>query len=291
MMPERSTSTPRSRAGLREILFAVRGSIIRLIAWKVAMLTTLACGVVYWTKLHGDPLSAFGIAPFSFIGISISVFLSFRNNACYDRWWEARKQWGRLIVAARSFARETMALPVDRRRLLRAVCAYAHALRARLDGTSEADACRTWGTLGPVRPGSANATNRLLDQIGQECSRLADEGRISEWRYMLLESRLVEMSEVQAACERIKNTPLPFAYTLLIHRTTYLFCCLLPFGVAPQLGWSTPILVAVVSYTFFGLDAIGDELEDPFGRNENDLPLDDLVRTIETDIGESLEAG
>jgi predicted membrane chloride channel (bestrophin family) len=82
-------------------------------------------------------------------------------------------------------------------------------------------------------------------------------------------------------CERIKNTPLPFPYTLLLHRTIYLFCILLPFAMAEPLGWLTPLFTAIVSYTFFGLDAIADELEDPFGRDENDLATDSLVRTIE----------
>jgi putative membrane protein len=89
-------------------------------------------------------------------------------------------------------------------------------------------------------------------------------------------------------CERIKNTPLPFPYTLLLHRTIYLFCILLPFAMAEPLGWLTPIFTAIVSYTFFGLDAIADELEDPFGRDENDLPTDAIVRNIERDVLEAL---
>ncbi len=289
-MRDPSATPARRKAGLRDILFATRGSIIRVIAWRVIALTVLACGAVYWTRFHHDPLSPLGAAPFTLVGISISVFMSFRNNACYDRWWEARRQWGALIVAARSLARETMDLGASpqRQRILNGVCAFAHALGARLRGMDEAAACRAWSTPGAAGAGSANLTNRLLDQVGQECSALARSGEISEWRAMILEARLVELSTVQAACERIKNAPLPFAYTLLIHRTTYLFCCLLPFGLATHLGWGTPVIVAVVSYTFFGLDAIGDELEDPFGDDENDLPLDDLLRTIETDIVESL---
>ncbi|MNG21668.1 Bestrophin, RFP-TM, chloride channel [compost metagenome] len=85
-------------------------------------------------------------------------------------------------------------------------------------------------------------------------------------------------------CERIKSTPLPFPYTLLLHRTIYIFCVLLPFAMAQPLGWLAPIFTAIVSYTFFGLDAISDELEDPFGRDENDLPTDAMVRTIEREI-------
>ena len=89
---------------------------------------------------------------------------------------------------------------------------------------------------------------------------------------------------MQAACERIKSTPLPFPYTLLLHRTIYLFCILLPFAMAEPLGWLTPVFTAIVSYTFFGLDEIGDDLEDPFGFDENDLPCNALLRLIEREV-------
>lgn len=92
------------------------------------------------------------------------------------------------------------------------------------------------------------------------------------------------MSQVQATCERIKSTPMPFPYTLLLHRTSYIFCLLLPFALAEPLGWLAPAFTTIISYTFFGLDAIGNELEDPFGRDENDLPTDALVRTVERDV-------
>ena len=89
---------------------------------------------------------------------------------------------------------------------------------------------------------------------------------------------------MQASCERIKSTPLPFPYTLLLHRTIYLFCILLPFAMAEPLGWLTPVFTAIVSYTFFGLDEIGDDLEDPFGFDENDLPCNAILRTLEREV-------
>lgn len=96
------------------------------------------------------------------------------------------------------------------------------------------------------------------------------------------------MGASQAICERIKNTPTPFAYSLLLHRTAWLFCLLLPFGLVSSLQLLTPIVVAIIAYTFFGLDALGDELEDPFGLADNDLPLNALVRSLERDVLEVL---
>ena len=126
-----------------------------------------------------------------------------------------------------------------------------------------------------------NLTDLALVEVGRHCQDLAARQVISEWRYTILDTRLVSMSGVHTACERIKGAPVPFAYTLLLHRTAYMFCCLLPFGLAGPLGWATPLVTAIVSYTFFGLDALGAELEEPFGRESNDLPLDAMVRVIE----------
>jgi len=98
------------------------------------------------------------------------------------------------------------------------------------------------------------------------------------------------VANIQVACERIASTPTPFTYTLLLHRTAYLFCFLLPLSLAPTLGWATPIFCTLIAYTFFGLDALGDELEEPFGGHSNALPLNALARVIEVDLLEALDA-
>jgi putative membrane protein len=104
------------------------------------------------------------------------------------------------------------------------------------------------------------------------------------WRMQLIEARLTALSAVQAGCERIRNTPIPFAYRLLLHRTAALFCLMLPFGLAHAFGYAAPVFVMVISYAFFGLDALGDELEDPFGREANDLPIDLMAAGIEREV-------
>jgi putative membrane protein len=89
------------------------------------------------------------------------------------------------------------------------------------------------------------------------------------------------MTGIQAACERLHTTPTPFAYTLLLHRTAWLFCLLLPFGLVSTLGLATPIVTVILAYAFFGLDALGQELQEPFESTDNAVPLDSLVRVIE----------
>lgn len=273
----------RPKPNLLGILFSLKGSIAKRIALRSLLVTLLASVIVLVETLHPAYFSKVNATPFTLLGLSLSIFMSFRNNACYDRWWEGRKQLGQMIIDVRSLIRETQVLtdPAERAGLLRSLCGFAHGLVARLRHEDEARAIKPWGTFQANHP---NLPDSLLQQLGARFSMLAEQGVISEWRYTQWETRLVSLSQVQAACERIKSTPLPFPYTLLLHRTIYLFCILLPFAMAEPLGWLTPVFTAIVSYTFFGLDEIGDDLEDPFGFDENDLPCNALLRTLEREV-------
>ncbi|MDP9628073.1 UNVERIFIED_ORG: putative membrane protein [Ensifer adhaerens] len=229
------------------------------------------------------------------MGIALSVFLGFRNNACYDRWWEARKDWGQLIFVSRDFARQTLILEAGdadgaRARLLNLVIIFAQTLVCHLRPGSKPDKAlrRLPADLLPTYKASRNAPDLLLREIGGLLASLRATERISDIQYMMLDGTVGRMSAVLAACERIRNTPVPFGYTLLLHRTAYLFCFLLPFGFADALGWATPFVTALVAYTFFGLDALGDELEEPFGTLPNDLPIVALADTIEINLREAL---
>ena len=267
------------------VLFTLKGSIAKRIAWRSLMVTLLASLIVLVESRHPAFFSRVNATPFTLLGLSLSIFMSFRNNACYDRWWEGRKAWGKIIVEMRSFIRESVAITDGRlrERLLRELCGYAHALNARLRNEDEQQAARPW-LAADAHVAPHNVSDGILRGIGEACSALARRNELGEWRYVTLEQRLVGLNEAQAVCERIKSTPLPFPYTLLLHRTIYIFCILLPFAMAEPLGWMAPLFTTIVSYTFFGLDAISNELEDPFGRDENDLPTDALVRVIERDI-------
>lgn len=276
----------RPKPGVLDVLLAVRGSIVPHILWRLVAITLIAAGAVLFAHSHPADLAHVAAIPFTLLGLSLSIFMGFRNNACYDRWWEGRKLWGQLTFESRSFIRETQDLPLDRRQaMLQALCGFVHALAARLRGLDEQAALAPWVSISISTP---NATDAALAQVGRSCLDALRAGEVGEVRYALLEQRLATLSSVQGGCERIKFTPLPFAYSLLLHRTAYLFCLLLPFALANNLGWWTVPVVLVVSFTFFGLDALGDQLEDPFGNDKNDLPLSALSRNIEREIRAAL---
>lgn len=292
------TMIVRDRPGMFRLFLIWRGSILPRVLPEL-LATALFASLVTALGLHRpDWLPGLPAAAYALLGLAFSVFLGFRNSACYDRWWEARRQWGQLITEQRSLARDSVVLtpPGDaagvalRRRLLRRSAAFAHALANQLRGRDplagagpylereEADALA----------GCRNPADALLRRQGSDLAEALRSGRIEAIIYRGLADRLGAMAGVQAACERIRKTPLPFAYTLLLHRTAHLFCILLPLGIVSSAGWATPIITAIVAYAFFGLDALGDQLEEPFGILENDLPLDALVRTMEGDLCEAL---
>lgn len=283
----------RPRPTLFQLFFIVRGSIVPLIAPQIIGFAIYGAAVVALTRALQLDFGGYGLAPFTLLGVTISIYLGFRNNAAYDRWWEARKLWGQLVFDIRNLARSATALvPSDTgetRPLLMGAVAFCHFLRGQLREVDVGnDAAKFLGAELEAINRYGNKGDAVLRSMGRRLGDLKRAGRIDAMDYRILDERLSTLAALQAGCERIANTPLPFAYTLLLLRSAYIFCLLLPFGMASSLGWLTPLLTAVVAYSFFGLDALSAELEDPFGTEANDLPLDRMCRICEISVAEAL---
>lgn len=284
------------------LFFALRGSILPRIAPALAGCTALAVAV---TVTHGFLFQwkvTLTTVPFSLIGLALAIFLGFRNTAAYDRYWEARKLWGDLVHRSRSFARQVQSWlsPVTREGepdqddlhaiLIRRTIAFAHALRHQLRDSEPSRDVATWLSS---EEASALARSRqgpdfLLRRMGHDLGVCLHNRKLDPRLAAEMDVTLSAMAAVAAGCERIKNTPIPFVYTLLLHRTAWLYCFLLPFGLVDAIGSMTPFVVAIVAYTFFGLDAAGDEIAEPFGLAANHLPLNAICRTIEISLLEAL---
>ncbi len=283
----------RPRPNLLQLFFIIRGSIVMRIFPQILTVAALSALIVWMHRSRPDLLPNFDGAPFALLGIALSVFLAFRNNACYDRWWEARRHWGELVYSARGLARQTLILGVDsesRQRLLSLTMAFSHALVGHLRPGWDAAKINKHLTATDLERylASKNSPDTLLQAMQLEITKLRANDTVGDIPYQMFDRTISQMATVQTACERIHTTPVPFGYTLLLHRTAYTFCFLLPFGFADILGWATPFATALAAYTFFGLDALGDELGDPFGDLPNDLPIGALADTIEINLRESL---
>jgi putative membrane protein len=282
------------------LLFHIRGSSLEE-TWPRIMTATLialaVASVEYYYDIEEYTLTT---TPFTLIGVAIGIFLGFRNNASYDRFWEGRKLWGSLVNTSRSLARQAQSLFSDvsdsteliqfRRTFVKRVVAFVHALRHHLRDTDPLDelaALLPSADLDEVRR-AGHRPFMVLQQLGKDVKHARNQQWLPELNVLAVDAQLVELSNILGACERIKNTPIPFTYSVLIHRIVASYCLLLPFGLVDTVGMLTPVVVFLISHAFFGLDAIGEEIENPFGTLPNHIPLATISRNIEINLLEMI---
>jgi len=282
-------------------LTAVRGSSIQE-TWPRILIVTVFATVVTIVKMqYGFQTYSMTVTPFSLVGLALAIFLGFRNKEAYDRFWEGRKLWGSLVNVSRSFTRQVhvffpdgsqdaTAIPARRTELVHRTIAFVHSLRHLLRGTDPTPDVRAFLPAEEIArfPDSRNVPNSIMHRTGLLLRSEWQAGNIHEFHLPLLEQSLTEFTAIQGACERIKSTLIPFTYNVLIHRIVALYCLALPLGLVREIGYLTPLVVAFISYAFFGLDEIGDEVEQPFGMDDNHLPLTTLSRMIEVDLLQEL---
>lgn len=289
------------------IILKFRGTALVRIWKRVLFVTALSALVTWFDFPPGHANLTLTPVPFTLVGLALGIFLGFRNNTSYDRFWEGRKLWGRMVNVSRTLTRQILTLiraegesgsgsaeserePSERQKeLVRRVAGYVHAFRLHLRDQDIPDYHAALGHLVPAAEITAlaeetNRPNALLQELGRRFRLAWDRGLIDPFHLVVLEQSLTEMTSIQGGCERIKRTPIPFSYTVLIHRIVAVYCVALPFGLEAQVGVLTPLVVLIISFAFFGLDAVGDEIEDPFGTDPNDLPLTNLSVMIERNI-------
>ncbi|HRI09383.1 MAG TPA: bestrophin family ion channel [Nannocystaceae bacterium] len=295
----------RGRASWLTLVFTFRRSALERIWLRLLVTAVLAVAV---TELYhfGYVDLNLTVTPFTLIGLALSIFLGFRNNTSYDRFWEGRKLWGQLVNTSRSLARQVLTLvgphatdgpaaaPAElaaaHRELIYRIIAFVHALRLHLrdEWTPEALAHLLPAADLAALEGERNRPYAVLQGLGDALRRRWDADWVSPFHIPVLEASLCGLADIQGGCERIKSTPIPHSYTVLIHRIVAIYCITLPFGLVQTIGQLTPVVVVMVAYAFYGLDAVGDEIENPFGLDPNDLPLTALSRMIEVNLRQRL---
>lgn len=295
------------------VLFKWRGTALKRVWPRVAFVTGVACVItavdLYWAEVpfHNDLTPT----PFGLIAVALGIFLGFRNNTSYDRFWEGRKLWGAMVNTSRTLTRQVLTLvgPLPEegaaretrtsearrdddelrefhREMVHRVAAYVHAVRMHLrDEDPHAELLRLLPEA-EVRAleGESNRPIAILQTLADRVRDAWARGWIHSMHVSLLDQSITSMCDIQGGCERIKSTPIPFSYTALIHRIVALYCFALPFGLVLTTKELTPVVVAIISYAFFGLDSVGDEIEDPFGVDPNDLPLTSISTMIEINV-------
>lgn len=275
--------------------------------------------------LGNEPNPSFfqlSFVPFTALGIAISLFLGFHNNASYARWWEARTLWGAHIIAVRNIIRFLLGSmghqehdDVEKERgqeqgeegrskknqwredIIRLCMAQTHAFRSQMrpycamDGLIQARQDRDRFLTDQeihIISASRNPANAILHEAAKIVGRVYQEGLIDSHVMVQLSELIDRLCGIQTGCERIHNTSLPLAYSLLVHRTATIFVILAPFGMVDIMGWWTPVFTAVLAYTFFGLDELARQIQEPFSDEPQCLALSAMCRTVEIDVCEAL---
>ena len=272
------------------MLFVMQGSYFkRLIVPQVLLFIFSFFIYFYQTHIATEPVPL-NPSVFAILGISLAIFHGFCNNAAYDRFWEGRKLWGTLVWLSRNIARQVLTLPnvsmAEKQAFIRHQIAFVHSLRQQLRGEDNTANLQRLLTVEEQQAvvGQDFIALRLTQIMGQMLANRQAEQKIDVWQWQSLDNTLGEFFHIQAGCERINNTPIPYAYFVLLHRTVYLYCFMLPFGLGNAIGWVTPFVVSFVGYTFMALNEIVDEISEPFGTGENELPLGMMCDTIETQL-------
>lgn len=275
-----------------KMLFIWRGSVISQLIPRLSILLFISV-IIVWFK---DTLVKYNIhlnpAPFTLFGIALALFLGFRNNVSYERFWEGRKLWGSLLNTSRSLTRQIHTLPTqipdirNTNLFVNHLIALAYTLKHQLRNTDPAtDIDRLLPSTLATRVKAARYKPQLIiREMGHWIQMARHRNQLDYISQQSIDNNLNQLTDIIGGCERIVSTPIPYSYSVLLHRTVYVYCFLLPLGLVDSLGWMTPIIVVFIAYTYVALEAIADELENPFGLLPNDLALDAICHTIENSL-------
>jgi ion channel-forming bestrophin family protein len=229
----------------------------------------------------------------SLLGFAISMLLVFRTNTAYDRWWEARRLWGQLVNVSRNTAIKLAAMlptddPRERAQYALLIGRFAKELRVHL----LSEKTRTALDEAPAEleglDRSKHVPAQLAAMLHGRAHRAYRDGLISGDQLIGLAADLTAFMDICGACERIKNTPIPYSYSTFLKKFIVIYSLTLPFGFVFSLGYIAIPVVIFVFYVLASLEIIAEEIEDPFGLDANDLPLDRLAAMIAANVDELL---
>lgn len=269
-------------------ILAVRGSMLREISLRVLSCALLSV-IVTWVHLRVRPI---GISdkPHVFIGVSLGLLLVFRTNASYDRYWEGRKLWGSITNEVRNLVRRTAVYlanePAQFDRFVRLLIAFPYATMNHLRGEKNLGRATAVLPPGDVEKAhkSAHVPLFVSAELSQVLAQALKRGVLSDITHTALEDGIASLVSCLGGCERIVQTPLPFPYVVHLRRALVIYCFSLPFALVDSLHWMNIAATTLLTYMLFGIEEIGVEIENPFEKEENDLPLERICERIEGNL-------
>jgi ion channel-forming bestrophin family protein len=235
-----------------------------------------------------------GTSVHSLLGIVLGLFLVFRTNSAYERWWEGRKMWGGLVNSSRNFALKINAYldvneKAEREWFAMMVPNFVFAMKEHLRTDvliSDLDIPNKEFLVELKR--ARHKPNKIASYVYIRVNQLYKSKMLTGDQLINLDKELKDFVDIMGACERIKNTPIPYSYSMFIKKFIFIYLVTLPFGFVPSFGYVTIPIVMLISFILLSVELIAEEIEDPFGRDVNDLPTDELAIRIRHNVREIL---
>ncbi|MFZ1806560.1 MAG: bestrophin family protein [Cyclobacteriaceae bacterium] len=234
------------------------------------------------------------ISMHSLVGIVLGLFLVFRTNTAYDRWWEGRKHWGLLVNNTRNLAHKLNAFlersdSENRNWFAKMIPNFVYSTKEHLRKGVKMDELEVADdNFNDRLKGVKHIPNRLSTMMYERVNDLYKDKKLSGDQLYIVDKELKQFSDILGACERIKNTPIPYSYTMYIKKFIFIYILTLPFGFVTIAEYMTVPIVILISYVLLSVELIAEEIEDPFGNDVNDLPTDELSLKIKDNVKEIL---
>ncbi len=261
--------------------------------WLIVLAVTGYAAGVWLVKSHFfSQTQTVNAGMHGFLGLVLGMLLVFRTNTSYDRWWEARKQWGQLVNDSRNLAIKVQtcvrADSADKVALGRLLVGFAFSLRGHLRGgvrLQEVPGCESLTDQPPHVP------SYLASQIYSQLERWRQSEQLGGFELLFLDRHAAGLMDVCGACERIQKSPISASYRWFIRQMIVIYLLTLPWGLVADFGYWSILAVALLSYFMVGVEMIAEEIEDPFDGSEDDIELDAICQTIESSVMTLLEGG
>lgn len=228
---------------------------------------------------------------YSLVGFVLSLLLVFRTNTAYDRWWEGRKKWGELVNNSRNLAIKISALTDDaqtKQYFSRMIANYAISMKEHLrEGVITDELDLTRDELKEIE-NFEHKPNYIISMLYKKLDELKKKGQLTEENYIVIDVNLKSFSDIIGACERIKNTPIPYSYSMFFKKFIFIYVTTLPLAFVHSFGYYSSLVSIFVFYVLVSLEILAEEIEDPFGTDDNDLPTDSLSEKIKANVKEIL---
>ena len=242
----------------------------------------------YWRLPLDSPIKNISVMH-GMLGFVISLLLAYRTNTAYDRWWEGRKMWGSLVNSSRNLALKLAVILIeenDRVYFKKMIPGYASILHKHLNDSEIAK--QLFDDVDLEIDNHKHRPNQIAKMLFQKVNNLYVSKKITGEQLIILNNELQSLTDICGACERIKNTPIPYSYSAFIKKFIFIYVLTLPFAYVFILGYYVIPVVVFIFYVLASLELIAEEIEDPFGGDANDLPTKKIASNIKKHIEELL---